>query len=199
MRKIFASEKSVRMLTNLFNRERIVSISCLWRQIFVLVRARSKIRKISQSINLLIRYLNDFHTHYISTLHFLLLHSFLSYLFLFWNYWWGSLKCIKNNKARPQHWELRSLRSARSEWAFWRPLLTNPGKMREMELMTYRSYPWRLKCLTICRCHTKGSTFSSVILRPWVLIRSGAWAVDLPHGIWALCNISWPSAVWSVY
>jgi len=28
-----------------------------------------------------------------------------------------------------------------------------------------------LKVLSICRCNYKGSTFSSVILRPWVLVR----------------------------
>ena len=33
--------------------------------------------------------------------------------------------------------------------------------------------PRRLEYLTICRCHCKGSIFSSVILRPWVLVRSG--------------------------
>ena len=37
----------------------------------------------------------------------------------------------------------------------------------------FRPYPKWLKCLTICRCHKKGSTFSSVILRPWVLVRPG--------------------------
>ena len=36
----------------------------------------------------------------------------------------------------------------------------------------YRPYPRRLESLTICRCHYKGSTFSSVILRPWLLVRS---------------------------
>ena len=30
----------------------------------------------------------------------------------------------------------------------------------------FRPYPRRLECLTICRCHNKASTFSSVILRP---------------------------------
>ena len=30
-----------------------------------------------------------------------------------------------------------------------------------------------LECLTICRCYNKGSTFSSVILRPWVLVQPG--------------------------
>ena len=34
-------------------------------------------------------------------------------------------------------------------------------------------YLRRLECLTICRCHNKGSTFSSVTLRPWVLVWPG--------------------------
>ena len=37
----------------------------------------------------------------------------------------------------------------------------------------FRPYPRRLECLAICRCHNKGSAFSSVILRPWVLVRQG--------------------------
>ena len=48
--------------------------------------------------------------------------------------------------------------------------------------MVHRPYLGRLERLTICRCHCKGSTFSSVILRPWVLVRSGARTRDLPHG-----------------
>ena len=32
-------------------------------------------------------------------------------------------------------------------------------------------YPRRLESLTICGCNYKSSTFSSVILRPWVLVR----------------------------
>ena len=35
----------------------------------------------------------------------------------------------------------------------------------------YSPYPRRLESLTICRCNYKGSTFSSVILRPLVLVR----------------------------
>ena len=35
----------------------------------------------------------------------------------------------------------------------------------------YSPYPRRLESLTICWCNYKGSTFSSVILRPWVLVR----------------------------
>ena len=37
--------------------------------------------------------------------------------------------------------------------------------------MVFRPYQRRLEWVTIYRCHNKGSTFSSVILRPWVLVR----------------------------
>ena len=39
-------------------------------------------------------------------------------------------------------------------------------KSCEMRRKVFRPYPRRLECLTICRCHNKASTFSSVILRP---------------------------------
>ena len=35
----------------------------------------------------------------------------------------------------------------------------------------YSPYPRRLESLNICWCNYKGSTFYSVILRPWVLVR----------------------------
>ena len=36
----------------------------------------------------------------------------------------------------------------------------------------YSPYPRRLESLTICWCNCKGSTFYSVILRPWLMVRS---------------------------
>ena len=40
------------------------------------------------------------------------------------------------------------------------------------DLWDYSPYPRRLDSLTICRGNYKGSTFSSVLLRPWAMIRS---------------------------
>ena len=43
-----------------------------------------------------------------------------------------------------------------------------------------RPYPRRLGSLTICWCNYKGSTFYSVILRPWALVPR-SWTHDLPR------------------
>ena len=77
--------------------------------------------------------------------------------------------------GRPQHRELRSLPLAISVWVLYRPLLTITGKMQETEPTAFRPYTRRLECLTACRCHSKGSTFSSVILRPWVWVQFRSW------------------------
>ena len=78
-----------------------------------------------------------------------------------------------HTKTRPQHRELRSLLFANSEWVLLRPteLFTNKGC--ETGPTVYPPYPRRLESLTICKCHYKSSTFSSVILRPWVVVRPG--------------------------
>ena len=45
-------------------------------------------------------------------------------------------------------------------------LSSSTEKMQETGSMAFCPYPRRLECLTTCRYHSKGSTFSSVILRP---------------------------------
>ena len=72
---------------------------------------------------------------------------------------------------RPQHRELRALLLATSVWVLLRPTGLWTLKGCETGPPAYRPYPRRLESLTICRCSFKGSTFSSVILRPWVLVR----------------------------
>ena len=56
------------------------------------------------------------------------------------------------------------------------PLLVKNGylfKACETGPWVYRTYPRRLESLMVCRCLYKGSTFSSVIQTPWVLVHLG--------------------------
>ena len=54
---------------------------------------------------------------------------------------------------------------------FYVPQESEEWKSCETGRMVFRPYSRRLECLTFCRCHCRGSTFSSVILRPWVLVQ----------------------------
>ena len=68
--------------------------------------------------------------------------------------------------------------------------LTSPGNQYWEEARdgpeVYCPYPKRLEFLTICRCRSKDSTSSLVMLRLWMLVPSGAWTLDLPHSTtWA--------------
>ena len=51
-------------------------------------------------------------------------------------------------------------------WFFYVPQELEQWMSCEMAPTVFCPYPRRLECLTNCRCHIKGSTFSSVILRP---------------------------------
>ena len=71
-------------------------------------------------------------------------------------------------------------------------LFNIPCWMQETRPMFYSPYLRRLECLTICRFYYKGSTFSSLILRPSVLVQSGAWTLNLPHSRLVLYQLSQP-------
>ena len=56
-------------------------------------------------------------------------------------------------------------------WVLLHPTWTDHWKCCDTRPTVFRPRPRRLESLTICRCHYKGSTFFSVILRPWELVR----------------------------
>ena len=57
---------------------------------------------------------------------------------------------------------------------FYVPKESQRWKSCQTDLTVCRPYPGRLESgLTICRCHSKGSPFSSVILRPCVFVGPG--------------------------
>ena len=62
-----------------------------------------------------------------------------------------------------------SLRTA--VWVLLRPTRIKTEKeLWDRAFGFFRPYPIRLEILTVCRCHNKGSTFSLVVLRSWVLV-----------------------------
>ena len=82
-----------------------------------------------------------------------------------WKIWRYPVKLLVPfpKRDRPPHWGLH-------------PLLIKNGylfKACETGPRVYRTYPRRLESLMVCGCLYKGSTFSSVIQTPWVLVRLG--------------------------
>ena len=59
-------------------------------------------------------------------------------------------------------------------------------KCSETKPMVFRPLLRRLESHTVCRCHYIGSTFFSVILKPWVLVWIG-------FGPMASCSVDWCS------
>ena len=64
-------------------------------------------------------------------------------------------------------------------WVLLRPTRTDQWKCCETGPTVFRPYPRRLESLTICRCHCKGSTFSSVILKTLSFGLARVWTRDL--------------------
>ena len=86
----------------------------------------------------------------------------------------------RNEWSEPwlQHQELHALLFTKSVWV---PLLPATGLCEQWRVVRWSLQfkvliPEDLKVLTSCGCNYKGSTFSSLILRPWLLVRpkSGA-------------------------
>ena len=64
-----------------------------------------------------------------------------------------------------------SLRTA--VWVLLRPTRIRTAKEQWDGAYGFSSLSGKTRSLTICRCDNKGSTFSSFILRPWVLVQMG--------------------------
>ena len=73
---------------------------------------------------------------------------------------------------------------------FYVPQEPDKWKCCETGPTVFRPYPRRLENVTVCRCHCKGSTFSSVILRTLSVGPAWVWTRDLPLSRPALSQMS---------
>ena len=104
-------------------------------------------------------------------------------------------------KAKSQHRELHALLFTIGVWVLLRPLLTILTlKMQETRPTVYSPYTRRLESLTTCWCNYKGSTFSSVVLRPWALVRpeSNSKPPTMLNQLSHRCIAIEPRTYWSV-
>ena len=73
---------------------------------------------------------------------------------------------------------------------FYVPQEPDKWKCCETGPTVFRPYPRRLENVTVCRCHCKDSTFSSVILRTLSVGPAWVWTRDLPLSRPALSQMS---------
>lgn len=78
-------------------------------------------------------------------------------------------------ETRPDH-NTEELRRCLFAIKVWVNFPFEPFNTEDTGSMVYSLYLRRIERHIICRCQYKGSIFSSVILRPQVLVRSGAQA-----------------------
>ena len=109
--------------------------------------------------------------------------------------WWGThnrvrlqFKCVLvDNPPPPAQGKLTTPQWSMSptlfeQWCgfFYVPREPEKRKCCETGPTVFRPLPRRLESLTVCRCHCKGSTFSSVILKTLSVGPAGVWTRELP-------------------
>ena len=108
--------------------------------------------------------------------------------------WWGThnrvrlqFKCVLVDNPPPSPGEVDHTTVVYVPYSFWtvvwvllRPTRTRKAKVLWDGTYGFRPLPRRLESLTVCRCHCKGSTFSSVILKTLSVGPAGVWTRELP-------------------